>query len=134
MTLPGNIRDRELKKFVEDSNGDTAVRTLSEILGSVTGSFSPSGLKTAIKITNLTANTAAAALPLTPLTDRNSIIILNRSTTDSLFIGNSDVTSSGALEGWEVEAGSFFTVDITDAIVIYGISTATINLKIMELA
>lgn len=45
MALDENINTLEKAKFVEDGNGDTAVRTLTEIVGSLVGSFAPSGLQ-----------------------------------------------------------------------------------------
>ena len=68
MTIPSNICDREYQKFGESTDGKTAVRTLTE------GSFSTSGLSTALKVTNTTVGTIATKLPLLPLTARNSMI------------------------------------------------------------
>lgn len=115
-----------------NSNSDPAFNTVTEIIGGVT----PSGLRVRLKITNATVTDTRAALPLAALTGRNSIIIENRDPVNSIFIGENDVTNSGAAEGWEVPSGSSFSTDITDAIIIYAIAPAgqTVNVKIMELA
>lgn len=128
MTIPSNICDREYQKFGESTDGKTAVRTLTE------GSFSTSGLSTALKVTNTTVGTIATKLPLLPLTARNSMIIFNKGPL-SIFIGNSDVTASGVNEGWELDANSYYSTDITDNIELYAISlSGTNNIKVMELA
>ena len=107
-----------------------------EVTGSISGEFTPQGLNTALKITKQTLSDVAAAIPTTPLTDRNSMIILNLSSVDSIYVGNSDVTATGSTEGWEIEPGSFFSLDIKDSIVIYAIAATgkTPEIKIMELA
>ena len=101
----------------------------------IAGEFTPSGLTTALKVTNTTVTNVAAKLPLTPLADRNSLIIENRDATNSIFIGNSDVTAAGGTEGWEILAGSYYSLDITESIEIYAIaSVASVNVKVLELA
>jgi len=132
--FPPNRTDNESLKFTLDSNNDVAVRTLTEIVGALQGSFSPSGLSVAIKVTNTTISGTAAILPATPLALRNSMIFYNNSS-DSIFFGNADVTTSGATEGWEIPTGSYFSFDITDAINVYFISTGTNSkVKILEMA
>ena len=134
MTLSPNIKDREFAKFGLNSSSEVAVRTLTELVGDVLAKFS--GLSTRLKVTNETVGDTAVTLPVSGLTARNSIIILNKSTTETLYIGESDVTASGVKEGWEVDPGSFFSTDITDSIMIYGIAPSgqSIPVKIMELA
>jgi len=123
------LRTSSEKAITTDGSGNPA---LNSVIGG--GELTVSGLSLALKITNITIGTTATAIPLTPLTNRNSIIIHNKST-ETIFFGNSDVSSSGVNEGWEVVAGSYFSLDITDSIVIYAISTAASSaLKIMELA
>ena len=106
-----------------------------ELLTSASGTFTMSGLKIRMKITNTTVNDTAAMIPAVSLTDRNSIIIENKGS-DTVFIGESDVTASGIKEGWELLPTAFFSTDVTDAIAIYAIAPAgkTVNIKIMELA
>jgi hypothetical protein len=133
MALSENINNLEKDKFALNSDLLTAVRTLSEISG---GNVSFSGLRIRFKITNLTITDVATAIPATALANRNSIIVQNRSQIDSFFLGESDVSNSGAFEGWEVDATSFFATDVTENIVLYAIAPVgkTIDIKIMELA
>ena len=126
--------DREHAKFDLDSNNKVAVRTLTEIAGALQGSFSLSGLNIGIKITNTTIGNTATILPTTPLAQRNSMIFYNMST-DSIYFGNADVTTTGATQGWEIPSGSYFSFDITESINIYFISTGTSSqIKILEMA
>ena len=125
---------------IDECNGNKALRTtICQEAGdelNVAGSFAPSGLRTALEISNETVGDTATAVPLTPLTNRNSIIIFNQDPVESLFIGNADVTASGVKEGWIIDAGSYFSVDITELIVLYAIAPTgkTISVKIMEFA
>lgn len=98
----------------------------------------PSGLKIAFRNTTTTLSTTALPLPATALTKRNSIIIYNLSTTEILYIGNSDVTADvvdGITSGWQVAPQSYFSTDITPAITLYGVyATGTHKVQILELA
>lgn len=102
----------------------------------VSGSFSQSGLSTDLAVTKQTITDTAAAIPTTALTDRNSMIIKNCDVANSVFIGKSTVTASGANEGWEIEPDSFYSLDITDGITLYAIcdTALTADIKILELA
>lgn len=136
MALANTLKRRLFEMFTTTSGGSPAINTVSEIVGAVSGSFAPSGLKVRIKITNMTVTDTKTAIPLTPLIDRNSMIIENRSAIDSIFVGENDVTASGGTEGWEIPVSSGFSTDITDAIILYVVAPAgkTVNVKIMELA
>lgn len=113
---------------------------LTKIKDAITGSFTPSGLFTDWIITTMDVNdTASQALPATPLTNRNSIIVFNKSTTDTLYIGKTNVTAdtvNGTTSGWEIPASSYYAIDVQDDIIIYGRCEAgkTVKVKIMELA
>lgn len=79
------------------------------------------------------------ALPVIPLTDRNSIIIHNKSGTEKVYIGKTGVTADtivGTTSGWEIPANSYYALDVKDTIAIYGIceSGKTAIVKVMELA
>lgn len=108
--------------------------------GVVSGTFSPTGLKVAFKVTTADITDTASQLPLTPLTGRNSMVIHNLSSTDTLFIGpSSSVTADrvlGTTSGHEVFPGETFAIDITNAVILYGIAPAgkTIRVKISEVA
>lgn len=107
-----------------------------ELIGAIEGEFTPQGLNVALKVTKATITDTATAVPLTALSDRNSMIIRNESLSDSIFIGNSDVTASGSTEGWELLPNSFFSLDIKDSIQIYAIAATGISvpIKVLELA
>lgn len=111
---------------------------LTKIADAVTGSFSPSGLSTAFRNSTFDISVVAIKLPPVALVGRNSMIIYNRSTTEILYIGNSDVTADvvdGTTSGWQIEPNSYFPIDITDDIVLYGIfATGTHKIQILELA
>lgn len=129
MALGQSIKDREYNKFIEDSSGNVAVNT---VIGG--GELKLVGMNTAIKITNTTVTTTATQLPATPLTNRNSMIVFNRDPIEPIYVGDNTVTTSGANEGWIVDAGSYFSIDITDDVNLYFIANETVNVKIMELA
>lgn len=110
----------------------------TKVIEAITGSFSPSGLRNAFLNTTFDLSTTAQPLPATALTDRNSMIIYNRSTTEILYVGNSDVTAdtvNGTTSGWQVEPNSYFPLDITDDIVLYGVyASGTYKVQILELS
>lgn len=104
----------------------------------VEGEVTPSGLHVAGRVTTMAVSTSAVALPATALTNRNAISVTNLSTSQTLFIGfSSSVTADRAIgtnAGWEIGPNEGFNLDIKDNIVIYGISTGSITVKIMELS
>jgi hypothetical protein len=113
------------------------VNVLNQI--DVTGEFSVSGLREAIRTTTMTVSDTAIPLPAVALTNRNSITIVNFSTTEILYIGNSNVTADrvvGVTSGYEVNPGEGFNLDITDDIVLYGVfeTGASSLIKVTELA
>lgn len=96
----------------------------------------PSGLRTSIKNTTLSIGTTAVPIPAIALSNRNSINVYNKGTS-ILYVGPSNVTAddNASTGGWEVEANSYFSLDITDGIVLYGIrATLSEAVKVMELA
>lgn len=105
---------------------------------SATGTFTPSGLQTNIRTTTLDVSTTAQLLPTIALENRNSLIVYNSSQTDKLYLGGSDVTADmvlGTTSGYELAPQSFFNIDITDDIVLYGIvSNGTVRVKVTEVA
>jgi hypothetical protein len=136
--IPSDIQDEsqntlEKAKFFTNGDGLVRVRTSAQ------GTFSPSGLSTAFKITTVDVSTSAVALPTTPLTDRNAISILNTSGSTTLYIGpDTGVTAdtvAGTTSGWEIGPNEIWHVDVTDDITIYAIvASGTIQVKILEVA
>jgi len=108
-------------------------------MGAVVGSFTPSGLFTDWVITTMDVGDVAIALPILALTGSNSIIIHNKSATETLYIGKSNVTAdtvNGTTSGWEIPKNSYYALDVKNNIVIYGRCETgkTVKVKIMELA
>jgi hypothetical protein len=120
-------------------NSDGSINTNTTI-EDVTGTFTPSGLKTAGKITTVQITDTATALPSTPLTARNAIAISNLSTSQTLYIGFSNSVTAdrsiGTNAGWEIGPLEGFNLDITDSVVIYGITASGMSalIKILELS
>lgn len=124
--------DRTNYSYYIDENGNVIQKT------SAKGEFTPSGLRTNIKTTTMDVGTTATKLPATALTGRNSLEIHNLDSNETLYVGGASVTAdrvNGTTSGKEVDAGSFWSLDITDDIEIYGIvATGTVKLKITEVA
>lgn len=127
-----------MDKFV-NLDGETAIRTLSKIVGAIEASFSPKGLSKELKTTTMVVTSVAGPIPATPLVDRNAISIHNKSTDVTLFIGNSDVqanTITGTFSGWEIPPQGYLNFDITDDIILYAVAPAGKNaiIKVLEVA
>lgn len=126
---------REDRKFVEDSDGKVAVNTVSE----VSGEIKFSGLSEAMLTTTMQVSGTAVMLPPTALTNRNSLSIFNKSETETLYIGQTNAVTAdsvvGTKSGWEIGPQENLNIDITNDIVLYGITEgATILVKINEMA
>lgn len=106
----------------------------------ISGSFVFSGLSLAIKTSTINVTDTATALPATALASRNSLVIRNLSTTDILYIGGATVTAGQTVgsftDGYEVDPGQEFSVDIANGLALYGIAESgkTIKVKITEFA
>lgn len=136
-----SVRDHGLeairKSAVEITPGDTSeyrLRTSGE------GVFTPSGLTTGGLITTMDIGDTALSIPATALTSRNHIEIHNKSNTDTVYVGfTSGVTADsviGTTSGKEILPNSFWNIDITDNILVYGIAETgkTIRIKVVEVA
>jgi hypothetical protein len=123
MTLPTALQDREFQKFEDDPLGGTRIKVSS--VGTVTGTFTPSGLITAGKHSFVTVNsTGWTKLPSTPLTGRNGLAIMNYSSIDVMLRyveGIADLTYRGTL--LPANGGIKF-YDIKNTIEIYGMSAS----------
>lgn len=129
--LPKDVQTREWGKFELDEDGEVRVRTSTK--GTLTGEISPSGLKNAGRVTEVTINSSSwTALPPTSLTARNAIGIQNVSAQDIKV--NFDTGVSGFV-GMLIAAGSERTYDITDAITIYGkCTTGSVVINVEEIS
>jgi hypothetical protein len=127
------LNDLEQKKFEVDDNNDVRIRTTS------TGTYTPTGLKTGLKITTMEITDVATPIPLAAFNQRNSISIYNKDSVNTVYVGPSNVTADtviGTTSGWEMDAGSYLNFDITDSIIIYAIceSGKTAIIKVLEIA
>lgn len=133
--MAGSLIDepKAWKTEEDPENLGNAIQKLRVYLDSL--AITPSGLNVALKITNTTVTTIAGKLPLSPLSDRNSLLIVNEDTTSPILIGNADVTTSGSTKGFIIAPDSYFSLDIKDTIEIYGVCAAgTVNVQIVEFA
>lgn len=116
----------------------TVLKRTGSSLDGQTVNASPVGLSVDHKNTVMDVSTTAVAMPMTPLTGRNSLAIRNLSLTETLYIGKSDVTAdtvNGNTSGWQVGPNETYNVDITSEIIIYGrTSSGSIKVQTRELA
>lgn len=140
MTLPPNKNDREQDKFIWDPDNTygTMVKTLTKLVGGVSiGEVNIKAPTGPYGITVATVTTTAANPLVSPLTDRVSISIRNKSGTETVFFGKDDTvtaddTSTG---GWEIGPGEDFNIDLDDQNVFYLITASgTAKVKILEIA
>lgn len=115
------------------------INASGELITRATGEFTMSGLRTAMRTTTMDVSDVTVAIPAIPLLERNAISINNLSTTDKLYIGNTDVTAdtvNGTTSGWEIGPGENMNLDITEEIVIYGRAETgkSVKLKVFEIA
>jgi len=115
-----------------------AGRLLTDVAGSL--NLQPSGLNTAMITTTMNVTDVAGKLPVIPLTDRNSIIIHNTDTVNTIYIGTSSEVVAGrtigTTSGYELAPQSYFNIDVTEDIEIYGVAESgkTILVKVLEIA
>ncbi len=141
MALKDALQDREYLKFLETSGGYHAVRVSTDPADplDVSGTYTPAGLATTIKVTTLDVTDTQTPLPATALALRATISVLNTDTTEILYIGPSGVTADnvvGTTSGDEVGPGNKFAIDLADSVILYGIAPAgkTIRVKVLEIA
>lgn len=108
--MKGNLTDREFEKFVETPDGKTAVRTNSV----------PNGLNLSGRITEVSLDDSAwVPLPATPLANRASILVQNKSGNGNVVLWQYD-NGAGATVGVQIVDGEAKTADIGPAIIVYG--------------
>lgn len=110
----------------------------TKLIDAIEGSFSPSGLSKDWRVTTLIVSDTAIPIPAIALSDRNSLIIHNKGS-NKLYLGKADVTADtvlGTTSGWEIVSTSYYSLDVKDNIIIYGICEAgqSTTLKVLELA
>lgn len=104
------------------------------IAGSVTGEFSESGLKNALKTQSYTVTDIITAIPPVPLINRNSMSIRIVGT-GTIYFGNSSVTSSN---GYPKGSGEEISLDIKDNtnVQLYAVcdSGQSVEVRILEVS
>lgn len=82
----------------------------------------------------IAVTTTAAAIPATPLANRQSVMIQNTSA-KSIWVGSSTVTTSGAAVGIEIPKGGSMMMEAGPANIIYAITDgANSNITVWELS
>lgn len=128
---------KALNEIVPDDNTEYYLAT--KVIEAIDGSFAPSGLSNAGKVTTISVSTTASLIPTTALTNRNAISVLNTSSTTTLYLGFANTVTAdtvvGTTSGWEVGPNEIWHVDITDSIPLYGIvASGSILVKILEVS
>lgn len=102
---------------------------------SVSGEFTPSGLRTAGRNTTRLIIDSVAAIPLIPLVDRNSLTVTNLDPVETIYVGfDTSVTADsvvGTTSGFRLQPGESFSIDITDEVEIYGICETGKSAKVI---
>lgn len=84
------------------------------------------------KSRNITVTTSLTPLPDEILSYRRGIIVFNNDSTNSLFIGGSDVTTTNGLP---VPPKTYSPpIDAGPKLVVYGIASASINVRVLEVS
>jgi hypothetical protein len=138
VAIPRSLCDREQDKFCEDTNGDTAVRTCTEITSQPDLDINIKAPTGPFRVTTLTVGLAAAdPLGGSALAARTFLAIRNKSATETVYLGQTagvtaDDTATG---GWEIGPSEDFNIDLDNTNVFYLISTAaSVPVKILEVA
>lgn len=96
----------------------------------MTGDLIVASPDTAIATAFVTVGVTEIALPTTPLASRDEVIIQNRGTSDSVFIGPTGVLTT---TGLEIGKRSSATLKLGPSVAIFGISnTASQNVRVFE--
>lgn len=136
-TLPTeNINSLEQYKFFLDSEGNVRVRTSADVTGTIT----PSGLQNGGLNTTVLITDTATKLPVTALSDRNSILLKNESQTTYVRLGFDNTVIAelavGNLTGKKLDPEDEFNVDIKDTVELWAIAPSgeSALIQIMELS
>jgi hypothetical protein len=127
------LNDRQKYAHDLDDDGKVIVKT------SAKGTFKPTGLNSAMRITTMSVGDTEVKLPAAALSNRNSMMIQNKDSAETLYVGPTGVTADtvmGTSSGWEVDPSGFLAFDITDGIDVFAIAPSgkTITVKVMEIA
>ena len=113
--------------FRDGDNEDKVTRRVS-----AKGEFRPTGLITEGKITHINIDrTTWKLLPATPLENRNTLKIVNRSASETIYLEFDNTVATG--DGDPIGPGVAVFYDITDDIPVYGSTgSGTVKLTIVE--
>jgi len=116
-----------------DVSGDKVALDVAIKEGNISGTFTPSGLTTGGKITEVTlASGSWTALPASALANRNGLGIQNE-TSIKIKVGYD--SGEAGFVGWNVYPGGEFFIDLTDSVTVYAKSeTGTPTITVMEVA
>lgn len=140
------VTDRERDKFVENPSGETSVRvyvgneTGQEIPVSATfsGSVAAAAPTGPLKRLVTTVTDVAADPILVPLANRVSLVVRNKSLTNTIYLGedNTITPDDTATGGWEIGPGEDFSLDLSEDNVFFLIAPAgqSAVVKILEIA
>jgi len=135
--IEGNIHDLEGQKFEETDAGQVAVRTLVD--GSIESA--PVGLSKDFLVTTFIVGDTETKLPPTPLLDRNFMVLINQSETETIYIGKTGVTSGNAIgssSGMDVPPSETFNIAIKGNVEVqlYAITESgkTAKVKVVEVS
>lgn len=138
MPFPNSLTDRELAKFVANSDGDTAVRTVTELSSGISiGAVNIKAPTGPFIVTVQTIGLTAVDPIATPLVGRVSISLRNKSPTATLYFkeDNTVTADDAATGGWEIGPGEDFNIDLDDSQGFFLISNeAGCKVKIIQIA
>ena len=86
------------------------------------GTFTFSGFRKTFLTTTMDVGDVAIEMPPVPTVDRNSISVANLSQTETVYIGNIDVTADqvlGTTSGHELPPNESFNLDIAADVILY---------------
>lgn len=132
-----SLADRDREAFVVSGTSGKICRRVCIDEGSISATFTPSGLSTAFVITTLDVTDTAALIPPTPLSGRNTVSIFNTSI-ETVYLGPTNAVTAdrvnGTTSGWELGPLENINFDYKDSVGIYAIAETgkTIKIKIME--
>jgi len=133
MTMRTHLNDREHDKFREDPVNIGLSRVA--VVGDFSGTFTDTGLSIGGLLTVIALNpTTWTALPATPLANRNTLCLQNRSG-EGMYINFITSDTGAAYKGWFVPNNGVQNLKITQDIILYGKSeTSNVSILVKELA
>lgn len=127
--LRKQLNDREMNKFVLNTDGEHAVRVVPTAVPGATPITVESqvpALEGDFSVVTLQINDTAQLLPVASFVDCRAISIQNKSQTDTIYFSSNPLVTAdtvlGVTSGWEIPPNETFNTDIKDTAVIYAIT------------